>query len=366
MTAVQASASPVFPEWRDQPLEEILHRCRELVEDTDFPTVHRWRDGGGKVLGHFQVYFPEEIAHAAGLLPFKVRGAPVEADPGRLPLRFVPLLDHQDLARAGAVEAGAARAIRHPPDLRRGAQPGRRVGPQRPLPLPDPLPAAERELGLCGALPARRVRAGARLCEEIAGRPVTDDELRGSIALFNENRALLRQLYAMRRDRPWLVPVDEAYVLVALGGLMPREEHNDLLRTVLPLIERRQAARQDKIRVVLEGGFCEQPPLDLLRAIGRSCYVVDDDLLIGLRWIRRTSRPRATRSSPWRRPTSSARRTARCSTTSASRRRGCCSSAWSEAGAQAAILIAAKMCEPGLEEQVVHTRALDQAGSRTS
>ncbi len=31
-----------------------------------------------------------------------------------------------------------------------------------------------------------------------------------------------------------------------------------------------------------------------------------------------------------------------------------------KAGAQAAIITAAKMCEPGLEEQVVHTRILDQ------
>ena len=44
-----------------------------------FPTVKRWRERGGKVVGHFQVNFPEEIVHAAGLLPFKVRGAPIEA-----------------------------------------------------------------------------------------------------------------------------------------------------------------------------------------------------------------------------------------------------------------------------------------------
>jgi benzoyl-CoA reductase subunit C len=31
-----------------------------------------------------------------------------------------------------------------------------------------------------------------------------------------------------------------------------------------------------------------------------------------------------------------------------------------DAGAQAAIITAAKMCEPGLEEQVTYTRALDQ------
>jgi benzoyl-CoA reductase subunit C len=32
------------------------------------------------------------------------------------------------------------------------------------------------------------------------------------------------------------------------------------------------------------------------------------------------------------------------------------------AGAQAAIVTAAKMCEPGLEEQVAYTRALEEAG----
>ena len=60
-------------------LDEALYLCRDILEDTDFPTVRRWREAGGKVLGHFQVYFPEEIAHAAGMLPLKMRGAPIEA-----------------------------------------------------------------------------------------------------------------------------------------------------------------------------------------------------------------------------------------------------------------------------------------------
>jgi benzoyl-CoA reductase subunit C len=33
-----------------------------------------------------------------------------------------------------------------------------------------------------------------------------------------------------------------------------------------------------------------------------------------------------------------------------------------EAGAEAAIVAAAKMCEPGLEEQVAYSRALDENG----
>ena len=50
-------------------LATTLGHCREILEDTEMPTVKRWRERGGKVLGHFQVYFPEELAHAAGMLP---------------------------------------------------------------------------------------------------------------------------------------------------------------------------------------------------------------------------------------------------------------------------------------------------------
>ena len=82
--------------------------------------------------------------------------------------------------------------------------------------------------------------------EEIADRRVTDDDLRNSLAVFNENRALLRDLYALKRDAPWLVSADEAYVLVAVGGLIQREEHNALLQHVLPQLNERPVKQQDR------------------------------------------------------------------------------------------------------------------------
>ena len=106
-----------------------------------------------------------------------------------------------------------------------------------------------------------------RSVEEISRQPITDEALRDSIAVFNENRALIRELYEIKKNTPWLVSADEAYVLVALAGMIPREEHNELLRSLLPQIRARAARTQDKVRVVFEGGFCEQPPLDLIRAI---------------------------------------------------------------------------------------------------
>ncbi|HEU5261979.1 MAG TPA: 2-hydroxyacyl-CoA dehydratase [Gemmatimonadales bacterium] len=359
---VERIAEPLFAEWRGQPLSEILSRCRELVEDAEFPTVKRWRDGGGKVVGHFQVYFPEEIAHAAGLLPFKVRGAPVE--PTQADSRFGSYLcsiikTSLELALAGRVDLDLF--VTHPIcDAARNlaAVWGRNVSyPCRILYLPQNPNSGAAVRYLRDEYDRLR-----RALEDVAGRSVTDDDLRRSIVVFNENRGLLRRLYALKRDRPWLVAADEAYVLVALGGLIPREEHNDLLRAVLPLLEGRSAPRHDKIRVILEGGFCEQPPLDLLRAIARSCYVVDDDLLIGMRWITDDvpvsgdpllglARAYVDHSahSPVQHDLRKPKDRMLLERLDVAR-------------AQAAILMSAKMCEPGLEELVVHTRALDQRG----
>jgi benzoyl-CoA reductase subunit C len=354
----------VFPEWRGLPLDDILGRCRELVEDTDFPTVRRWREGGGKVVGHFQVYFPEEIAHAAGMLPFKVRGAPVE--PTQADSRFGSYLcsiikTSLELALSGRVQLDVF--VTHPIcDAARNLAGvwGRNVSyPCRILYLPQNPNSSFAARYLRDEYDRLR-----QLCAGLAGRDVTDDDLRRSIDVFNENRALLRRLYTLKREEPWLLPVDDAYVLMAVGGLVPREEHNALLQTVLPLLEGRSLPRRDKIRVILEGGFCEQPPLDLLRAIARSCYVVDDDLLIGLRWLVEDV---PTAGDPLQVLAESYIDRSAHSPVQHDLRKPkdrMLLERLERADAQAAILMAAKMCEPGLEELVVHTRALDGKGVR--
>ncbi len=352
----------VFPEWRDRPLDGMLGACRELVEDPAFPTVRRWREAGGKVVGHFQVYFPEEIAHAGGLLPLKIRGAPIE--PAQADSRFGSYLcsiikTSLELALSGRVELDAF--VTHPIcDAARNlaAVWGRNFPyPCQILYLPQNANSAHAAGYLRGEYDRLR-----HDLEAVAGRPITDDALRGSLGVFNRNRALLRELYALRRETPWLVPADEAYVLMAVGGFIPREEHNALLEAVLPLLGARVVRRQDKIPVVLEGGFCEQPPLDLIQAIGRSCYVVDDDLLIGLRWlvadVPLAGDPLASLAEAY------LERSAHSPVQHDLRKPkdGMLLGRIRAAGAQAAILMAAKMCEPGLEEQVAYTRALDREG----
>ena len=342
-------------------LDELLRELRESVEDAAYPAVDRWRAGGGKVVGHFQVYFPEEIAHAAGLLPVKIHGAPIEARNadarfGSYLCSIVKTSLELALARRLTLDLFVTQPIC---DAARNlaAVWGRNVEyPCEILYLPQnansPHAATylrheyERLLGVV---------------QEIAGRRVTDDDLHASIQVFNENRRLLRELYTIKRTTPWRLPSDEAYLLTVAGAAMPREEHNALLRTALRQIAARTTRPQDRLRVVFEGGFCEQPPLDLLRTIAQSCYVVDDDLLIGLRWlvddVPNDGDPleclveaylEASSYSAVQHDLRKPKGQMLLERIKAS-------------GASAVILASAKMCEPGLDEQVAYTKALDAA-----
>jgi benzoyl-CoA reductase subunit C len=122
--------------------------------------------------------------------------------------------------------------------------------------------------------------------KKLTGHEATPADLRHSIAVYNENRALTRQLYAFRTASPHLLSTYELYVLVRAGNLMPVEEHNALLRRTIDDLPSRSGKARDSIRIVIEGSFCEQPPLDLIRMIENAgCYVVEDDLTLGRRWF---------------------------------------------------------------------------------
>ncbi|HSM03184.1 MAG TPA: 2-hydroxyacyl-CoA dehydratase [Longimicrobiales bacterium] len=349
-----------IPELTDDSLDELLWSARELLEDDTYPTVARWRRAGGKVVGHFQVYFPEEIVHAADALPFRMRGAPVE--PLQADSRFGSYLcsilkTSLEIALTGRVELELF--VTHPIcDAARNLAGifGRNFDhPCQILYLPQNATSVHAPEYLRGEYDRLR-----RTVEEATGASISDDALRDSLAVYNRNRALLRELYALKRETPWLVSADEAYALMAIGGLVRREDHNLLLERALPMLRERDAPRPDRIRVVYEGGFCEQPPLDLIRAVARSCYVVDDDLLIGMRWILSDVPVEGdplhnlavaylddSSYSPVQHDDRKKKEEMLLARIRA-------------AGADAAIVTAAKMCEPGLEEQVAYTRTLDR------
>ena len=349
----------VFDGWRGKGLEEILATCRELVEDPTYPTVKAWRTQGGKVAGHFQVYFPEEIAHAGGLLPVKVRGG--QTDGVAVSQHFGSYLcsiikTSVDIALSKNLELDMF--VTHP--ICDGARNMAGIW-GRNFPYKSQLLHLPQNPNTKAAVPflAEEYRRLAQDVERVGGARVTEDALRASLVLYNRSRALMRDLYRVRRNTPWKLSADESMALVGMAGFLPREEWIALLEAVLPMLRDRPASRQDRMRVVFEGGFCETPPFDLLQAISRACYVVDDDLFIGLRWIVEDV---PTAGDPFE------------ALAGAYVHQSSYSAVQHDANkpkekmllervkasdAEAVILAAAKMCEPGLDEQVAYAKALD-------
>jgi benzoyl-CoA reductase subunit C len=353
---------------RERTLDEILAECRDLADDLTYPSVRRWREEHPEshVIGHFQVYFPEELAHAAGMLPVKIMGAG-----GRIEAKhadshigsFICSICRTSLELGLSGRAGFLSAFYTHPicDVARNLAGiwGRNFPDQVAEILYLPQNATARH-----AIPYARdeyARVLAQL-EKLRGRLVEEAELRRSIEVFNENRRLLRELYAIKRETPWLLSTTEAYVLTQVATVLPREEHNRLLTEALELVPRRDRRRQDRVRVVFEGGFCEQPPLDMLQLIEEACYIVDDDLLVGLRWLTEdvplVGDPLHNLAESYieRSGYSCVQHDDRKPKEEMLLRRV------EESGAQAVILAVAKMCEPGMDEQVAYQKALDARG----
>jgi benzoyl-CoA reductase subunit C len=139
-----------------------------------------------------------------------------------------------------------------------------------------------------GAFYRRDLESLSTALEAHGARPLTADALRHSIALYNENRRLVRELYDLRRREPWKVPTSELYIVLRAALLLPVEESTPLFAEYLALAAADQSRRpQDQARVLVTGAFCEQPPIALIKTLERAgCYIVDDDFVQVHRFIR--------------------------------------------------------------------------------
>ncbi len=351
----------------EEELSQIIEECRTAVEDPEYPAVHEWLEANpdGKVLGHFQVYFPEELAHAAGMLPLKMMGFDTtvqlrEADAHIAAFVCSILRTSLEQALSGRLDF-LSMYVTHPI-----CDAARHLNGVWARQFPElncqilylPQNAASSHAPEYLRAEYRRI---AGIIEEITGNPITDDSLRASIELFNENRRLLRELYQIRRETPWQVGLTDSYLLMAAAGAMPRERHNELLERALSLIHARERNPQDKLRIVFEGGYCEQPPIEMLSMLQDVAYVVDDDFMIGLRWLLEdvptSGDPVANLAVAYLENSSYSpvQRDPRKLKEDMLLKR------IHESNAEAAIVAAPKMCEPGLEEQVAYDGALTKA-----
>ena len=123
----------------------------------------------------------------------------------------------------------------------------------------------------------------ARSLEVWTGKSLDEGKLSQSVELFNQNRQLLEQIYALRKGPNPPLSGSEAMEIILAGMTMDKAEHVQLLQEVLPKLESRKLP-SPRARLMLVGS--EIDDVELVRFIeSHGVRVVADDLCVGRRYF---------------------------------------------------------------------------------
>ena len=350
-------------------LDELIEAARETVSDTTFAAARAWKEAapGRACVGYFPVYVPQEVIWACGALPVEVWGGgeriEVELADARvqsficsvsrstLELGLLGRLDFLD----GMLFGSLCDVARNLSGVWKRNFPDRYVDY---LHYPQNLKSASARDYYRDDLQRLAAEVGA-----LTGHVATEGDLAIAIEAYEAQRALLRQLEAVRHAEPWRLTLEEWYVLVRAGGRRTPDEHNRVLAEVLELLPGRDCRAKDGVRVVLEGSFCEQPALELLRTLDQAhCFVIDSDLARGLHWFRE---PWSRGANPWDDVVEAFFTHAEASVVrhrDPHERSARLVERVRAADAAGVVFCTAKFCEPAFYDFVLHKRALEREG----
>ncbi|HZP97357.1 MAG TPA: 2-hydroxyacyl-CoA dehydratase [Candidatus Limnocylindria bacterium] len=346
----------------------VVDHYKDVVEDRGFPTVREWRRRTGRaVAGSFPVYSPVELAYSARMLPVGLFGGGNQIEIAHADSRFQSFICSivKSTLELGFVDKLApfdallfhsiCDPARNLASVMQRNFPGRRS-------IYVHLAQNMTSAGAADYL-AYEYRRVARELGEVSGHAPTDDDVRASIGAFNAMRERLRELYALRASNPEKLSTAELYTLARMATFTDPAESTALLAESLEAATARDARPKDRIRVVVVGSFCEQPPLELIAGIEESgCYILDDDFLLGWRLFKKDV---PTTDDPYLALASSYLDDSLHASTKhdlrSPRAAGLIASARLHR-ADAVIFLGAKFCEPGLFDYALYRRALEQEG----
>ncbi len=264
-----------------------IERFRKLNQS--FPKtsqIQAHKKQGKKVFGWLCTYVPEEILHAAGILPIRIIGYSHEAetDDGTallyinncsfsrscLQLGLEGQYDFLDGVVGGSTCDGARRLF----DVWR-----QYIGTPFHHVMTVPRKYTERAHQLYYH---ETIKLKEHL-EEYLGFTISDEAIRESALLYNRSRQLLMQLYNLRkRDKP---PVTGAEVMEVLNAAyrMPKEIFNEWLEELLDEIEASGRAFSGRARVMINGSVLTNP--QFIKSIeSQGALVVTDELCTSTRY----------------------------------------------------------------------------------
>ncbi len=273
-------------------IDQIVTQCRELLDVLPGQALAQARqqrsvEGG---VGVFPVYAPLEVIHAAGMLPVGLFGAGTQVEISHADSRFqsficsiakstLELFLREDMKDfSGVVFSSICDVARNLASVVQRNVPDMYVEylhlPQNAL-SPSTLDYTRAEF--------KRFRKNLSMH---LGREIPDQAIGQSLKLYNKVRLLTGRLYEYRRQHPGSITAAELYTVIQAGTRMMPEDFVVLMDQLLEQLPQRKARPRDSVKVVVEGAFCEQPPVTLIDVIeAAGCEIRDDDLIVGWRLL---------------------------------------------------------------------------------
>lgn len=246
--------------------------------------AERWRQAGKKVFGYFCNYTPEELIYSAGIIPVRIRGSTenIEMADAHLPTFCCSYMRScLDQALKGRYSYLDGAVFPKTCDMTRSLYSIWRGNIKLPYYWFLPVPGKSTDEAV--EFFTHELHLFKESLEEYTEREIGDGDLKQAIALYNENRSLVGDVYKLGlSDNPPLSG-SEVYGILLAGLIMPKTEHNAMLRRLLDSVPAPKTSSEGRVRLMLAGNTFES--IELLQAV-EECGgdVVIDDLDIGSRY----------------------------------------------------------------------------------
>lgn len=247
----------------------------------------RWKEKtGGKVVGTFCTYVPEELIYAAGMLPVRILGShEPEKETAQHILSMYCFFCRDILAQGlkgrydyldGIVISQSCMHMRqafHSWQMHLPLEFSYYINMPHHVQSPRATPF------LAGELAEFK-----KAVEEWIGKPINDEDIDRAIEVYNEHRRLMKQIYELRKaEDPPLTGLD-AQRMVVSSQTMDKAEHNEALKAALEALPNREISRETGVRLMIVGS--ESDDLEFIDMIEQSgATIVTDDHCTGSRYF---------------------------------------------------------------------------------
>lgn len=233
---------------------------------------------GGKVLGYFCTYVPEELLYAAGILPVRILGShePQDVTEPHIFSMYCPFCRDclaQGLKRKYDYLDGImiAQSCLHIRQAFTSWQLHIPIDYRYYLYMPNKVQSPRAEPYLVGELIRFK-----KSIEAWTGKTITNEALDRGIEMLNLNRRLMKQVYELRRnDKPPLTGLEAMYMVVS-SQLIDKEEHNLALANLLEKLSQRAIEREPGERLMILGSENDDLEfISMVESLGTT-FVIDE------------------------------------------------------------------------------------------